>query len=291
MHEYTRAESMSFVHRDEAAEQLVDTGITDERRMAYTPGVSELLYRTVIPAGTGKHLLSIVQEVTTQWKDNLNGAHEHPDLEEFRESSPIRDDGFRLYLGLPQHHNSFSVSQYQPEHSTEDKYYYAVNGWFEHFLSRNNRFEYTPQPLSQTGKIRRIVSVLETPFDPIKHKRAVKLREDLEYDSRFGHRSDDSLEMFKELTSLGEPYALVADKVAHGVVVNDSDAGILSLGHVMLSLGHDEDGEYIAYYDRWDFGQPGQLTLSLSEASTVVVGKPFEVYDRLYFDRAQFNAE
>lgn len=279
---YNYAESARFERRDEAAEQLRATGITDERKAAYTEGLSELLYRTVIPDGTGEHIEAILRETVRNWQNGINEGRviDSPDLMEFQESSPIRDDGYRLYLGLPQHHNSFTVSNYQPERSTEDKYYYAVNGWFERFLSHDNRFRYPARGLSQAERISQLVAVLEVPFDTSVHARAIQLRDGI----LLGITSIGDVD---ELGKIGEPLGMVVDKVEHGVIVNDSNFGSLSLGHVMLSLGHDDHGEYIAYYDRWDFGQPGQLSLNVSEVSTVVVGKPFEVYDRYYFDRTQ----
>ena len=47
------------------------------------------------------------------------------------------------------------------------------------------------------------------------------------------------------------------------------------LGHFKMALGHDEKGYYISYHDVWNL-EPGGISLDF--------GKPFEIYDRIYFD-------
>lgn len=47
-----------------------------------------------------------------------------------------------------------------------------------------------------------------------------------------------------------------------------------------MSLGHDKQGDYICYHDTWNMAPFGPTT---------DFGKPFEVYDRIYFDREKLN--
>lgn len=54
-----------------------------------------------------------------------------------------------------------------------------------------------------------------------------------------------------------------------------------TLGRFKISLGHDQKGSYLCYHDVWDLA-PGDLQLDF--------GKPFEVYDRVYFNPKDVDA-
>lgn len=56
----------------------------------------------------------------------------------------------------------------------------------------------------------------------------------------------------------------------------DETRGVM--GNYTLGRGQDERGPYISYYDRWD------LDRSDVEGKEGRYGKPFEIYDRLYYD-------
>jgi hypothetical protein len=52
----------------------------------------------------------------------------------------------------------------------------------------------------------------------------------------------------------------------------------LALQHYRISIGEDNRGSYISYYDIWDLNVP-------SEGNKLTkVGHPFEVYDRIYYN-------
>ncbi|MEX2028935.1 MAG: hypothetical protein WD963_00425 [Candidatus Paceibacterota bacterium] len=57
--------------------------------------------------------------------------------------------------------------------------------------------------------------------------------------------------------------------------------GMNVMGRFNLSTGKDERGSYISYYDKWD--------LDAKIESNKIIGKPFEIYDRLYFDEVTFK--
>lgn len=61
------------------------------------------------------------------------------------------------------------------------------------------------------------------------------------------------------------------------------------MGKFKISVGKDERGEYISYYDLWDFGRPQGQFKKVVELSEGVLGKPYEIYDRVYFDRATWT--
>lgn len=75
----------------------------------------------------------------------------------------------------------------------------------------------------------------------------------------------------------------------HAIDVDDASLGAQWFGgsnpHVMgnyqLDQGEDEVGPYISYYDKWD--------LDTLPAKIIRVGKPFEIYGRIYYDPDTFN--
>ena len=55
--------------------------------------------------------------------------------------------------------------------------------------------------------------------------------------------------------------------------------GLFTLANYTLGAGSDERGQYLSMYDRWDLNQPLEG----------VVGTPFDIYDRLYYDPETFQ--
>lgn len=58
----------------------------------------------------------------------------------------------------------------------------------------------------------------------------------------------------------------------------------VELANHTVGLGQDEKGSYVYYYDKWDFA--GGLANNILVKG---VGKPFEIYDRLYYDPMTFE--
>jgi hypothetical protein len=54
------------------------------------------------------------------------------------------------------------------------------------------------------------------------------------------------------------------------------------MGNYVLSKGEDEHGHYISYWDKWDLG--GSV-----EGTSGIVGRPYEIYDRIYYDPHTFD--
>lgn len=63
-------------------------------------------------------------------------------------------------------------------------------------------------------------------------------------------------------------------------VAYDSYAYIMQ--NFKMSLGEDAQGTYFSYYDRWDLDQT-------PEGEKGFIGKPFEIYDRIYYDPLTFE--
>ena len=215
--------------RERARIELTTKGITAEQHRAYILGFNDLIYRAIVPrsytansyaAGEG---FRTAREVVEERRLEIvlaifERAYEGLKKERFIET-PQREDAWRMYLGLPQTKNSFSVSEYMPTRSKETKYYYKFND--PTFLLK-----------SYTGDVSDSV------------KRVVTTLEEFQTNS---YVSQDSV----------------------------------VLGSFQWSKGVDEKGAYIAYYDIWDLNVPIE--------KDGVFGKPFEVYDRIYYDPVTYR--
>ncbi|MBI4437724.1 hypothetical protein HY631_02120 [Candidatus Uhrbacteria bacterium] len=242
----------TMANRDEAAEQLKKTGITAEREQAYIPGVSEAVYRVVVPYGSIEdlsELLRVMPETALHGREEV--TFRTPEGEEWtvkQNEQPEREDAFRLFLGMPQKNDTFGVSEYQPQGS-DDLYYYRINGFIETLAE-----EY---PDSYSKPIKVMVQDIEATVS-----------------DRERRWQDDDLYVYEPHPHDKRSVIASGDKI---------------MGHFTLSLGRDEKGEYVSYYDRWDFGQPGEKGEGLMALTEGLVGKPFEIYDRVYFDRATWE--
>ena len=88
-------------------------------------------------------------------------------------------------------------------------------------------------------------------------------------------------------TGLGYPGTSADEAMGYGAlmptglgVLDDCVVGVM--GHYLLSAGQDELGHYLSYYDKWD------LNIG-PERQGGFLGKPFEIYDRLYYDPRTFE--
>lgn len=53
------------------------------------------------------------------------------------------------------------------------------------------------------------------------------------------------------------------------------------MGHFIIDCGQDERGQYLSYYDKWDLDIPVE--------KNGFFGRPFEIYDRIYYDPDTFE--
>ncbi len=56
------------------------------------------------------------------------------------------------------------------------------------------------------------------------------------------------------------------------------------MGQFTISLGKDERGSYIAYYDKSDYAG-----VQVADKLDGFLGKSFEIYDRFYYDPVTFE--
>lgn len=61
-----------------------------------------------------------------------------------------------------------------------------------------------------------------------------------------------------------------------------TDVACAVMGNFSFESGEDENGKYIAYHDRWDLDVP-------IEREKGFFGKPFTIYDRLYYNEETFT--
>lgn len=74
-------------------------------------------------------------------------------------------------------------------------------------------------------------------------------------------------------------------------VIRDIGTG---LGEFTIDRGEDENGEYISYWDKWNLnpykGMHAIKDISTIEDLSFGIGKPFDIYDRIYFkENSKYN--
>jgi hypothetical protein len=231
-----------FKNREQAKIELRESGVTQYQSRAYKLGVSEILGRGITPYSYDKskkkeafisnliHGQTIDKNAYSLLKEGVVTAE--------------REDAWRLYLGLPQEHGTFGISDYKPTRGKDDVYYYKINNFFENAAMKAG------MPLSAF----------------------IKELKDLEPDK------DDDLGSAAAAASDGDeaPPPLTREFEISG----DDLAGVM--GWYTYSFGHDERGSYISYYDKWD------LNIG-PEKNGGFFGKPYEIYDRIYFNPKTFE--
>jgi len=320
-------EDMSFEHHVVAARQLEQEGITDERRAAYMPVVSDFLYRAITPLG-----YQSMWDVVRNMPENIFSEEERvqrgrgPLLErmtdaKFKKSEiPEREDAWRLYLGLPQQNHTFGISRFRPEKSHENRYYYRINHWLERCMEPANaghesnfnpmqRIVHTIDVAPRLHELKRqtvqaykayseannnLHSFEQSHLDVlarVPHEELpTPIRNELdrlkkENDARFQmqHELNISLDRLQQGTVSHEfvddlSIIFVDDRANEA---GDSRAGIM--GNFKISVGEDERGHYISYYDRWDLGA------NPVEGEEGLLGRPFEIYDRIYYNPSTYE--
>ena len=200
-----------------AREELDNFGITKEQAEAYKELLSELVYNGVKPTGY------LFFDTTISFLPRLLLGREN--------AAPGREDFWRLYLGLPQQHNTFGVSDYQPSNSVENKYYYKIH----QFLN-----PYWKTSLGENVDAREALLGLVLFID---------------------------------------------ERNIRGLPAIYPEDGYEVMYSYKLSKGKDDKGHYISYYDIMDLG----VGIKGSPDELGRVGKPFEVYDRIYYNPETFE--
>lgn len=219
----------TFAERFHAAEQLKLNGITDFQRQAYKPEISEAFAQAInpdlnYPESLGE-LASRLKDAATHFLGRDAGITATANIKNM--------DAWRMYLGLPQLHETFGISEFKPEKSTEDMYYYQIKGFKDGVIDEDRRWFEKPESITI--------------------QRAVE---------RAAHEDD------------------MRSEDVGGMYFEDRQHGIM--GGYKSTLGKDARGNYLAYYDKWKLdGTP--------EGKEGIVGKAFEIYDRIYYNPETFE--
>lgn len=240
-------------HHNKLTIENSDPIMAKERAGAYVPNKSEWCAEHVEPFG-----YSAVFSVESKF-----GTFQGDKTRE-QERAVDRFDAWYLYLGLEQKEGTFEVSPYKPAQAENPNTVYYRMPKKEGFLLRNGLMTLTAkgkekETLIDFGKAARAHSYVSD--------EAVKKVKD-----------SDALDSNSELK---ERYHLqpIIDSIAK--FNPDNYYGVM--GRYLVSKGVDERGNYLSYYDKWDL-HPG-LGFGDKEASEVAgVGKPFEIYGRIYYD-------
>ncbi len=262
---FMQKEDGKFSEKDRARKELEEKGITSEQASAYKLGMSDLLYRGVTPVWSTSGLKSddwanqafliglvIKQDVIPNllgdskiklaMNEEIVVAGEKRKKGDMIESS---SDAWRLYLGLPQENNTFGVSQYQPNKSTDDKFYFKVNKYAESFK----------KSILMSNKLQDASNYQTALLDfvnDINEQGGTILAQGFGEKENSHHRDVENINM------------------------DESDL-LLLFGTYTVSVGEDKQGSFISYYDKWDFAIP-------TEESGRGLGRAFEIYDRIYYN-------
>lgn len=215
--------------------------------------VRELIYQSIDPRSYYTFPMTADEVVAAVTRSLSSGPHRSLEragvsTKELRMMSN-RLDAWRLYLQLPQLYGSFFESRFRPSLGKIDQNgpvykYYRIPDWLDNLVGSTISDITDVKPEDPTS-VAEVSPLLHTKKAVLKYL-VERLRE------REGNR----------------------------MLSVDEQSGVM--GGYTLSLGRDERGEYISYYDRWDLkGSP--------EGKSGIIGIPFNIYDRIYFDSKTFE--
>lgn len=239
------------VRRGRAQTQLLQNGITDEQAVGGVPILSELLYRGIRAYGN-YHTANETMHEINRIPRNLLKPEERFGNETFYRGISEAEDAYRTYLGLPQNDNTFSISKYRPSvaPNNDTPYYYKLNNFLD-------RYYWAVQDGYQ--------ELLPKQYDP-----------------------DYSDDPHDQIESQAELIAALYDSIEkNGGKYQAEVPAKFAMGKFRWGKGEDENGPYLSYYDKWDLEPKviGDKTVNVG----AIVGTPFEIYDRIYYDPQTFE--
>ena len=192
------------------------------------------------------NLDNTIQDVYNQQDGKLTN-----DQQEFFQDSRERVDLFKMMMGKDQKYNTILSSDYRPGDGGDENTEYLrspqTDKWIQGEIQNNPNF--------------------------IKH--LAKLNKDRE----------KWIEENKDNEDFDMKNAPSRNWVAeHGPQTPARGRFNNTLGHYTLSMGEDDKGKYISYYDKWDL-QPfkNKFAAKLGQLGQKIIGvKPREVYNRIY---------
>lgn len=288
-----------FSERDRAKKEMKKKGITSEQQSVYKLGLSEMLYKGVTPWGYQEYPENenIVGDILSKAEvknigalqsfiPNILGRREAGIVDEVSPSANYdpnkesgREDAWRLMLGMPQKNNTFGVSDYRPQKSKEDKYYFKINGFEDVILK--NQFERAKKwyPLDKDIKESRNLYINVLKIDLNEEDSTIQKKLFEKTNEEYG-----SLELWYIIRHEKRPptnfleFTEFLEKIGRKLHVRNTEKeGSKIMGSYTISIGKDELGSYVSYYDSWDLDN---TIMDLGNK----LAKPYEIYDRIYYN-------
>lgn len=279
----------SYQNKSRAQAEMVDQDITTEQQRVYKKGLSELTYQAIDPVGYPENST----ERTERWQqasENLahmsDGNLRYSTRDAQSSNYTSKEDAWRLYLGLPERFNTFGISDYKPNNSKEDIYYYKVNN-FPRVLAR--LFEqYRNEPKNESVR-----GIFITTLKAASEHGDYAWNEAVDKSPANEFRSSNwqtplygwALSRFEaDLSESDKAILAFANKRAgldlgHVDSVLCIDSGELNvLGAFTMSIGKDGKGYYMSYFDLWD------LKNNPRENKVAGIGGALPIYDRIYMN-------
>ncbi len=191
-------------------DQLKWSGITNSQTQNRDI-VQDRLAKNLAPIGYDKPIKRFIEAVIENKTDSYRNT-----------VSERRMDAYRLYMGIPQINNTFTISKYTPAKSKDKNIlYYSIQ---DDNLKSN------------------LLNIINKEGDPIKYRELLQKNE----------------------LSLDNTYSDI-------------------MGKFLFDIGSDDNGKYISYYDKRDINVINFKNPITWKEITTDFGKPFEIYDRIYY--------
>lgn len=270
---------LKFSLREEAQKELDRFGITKERKAAMVPIVSDMVYRTVTPFWTNSEAIwYLLKEIPYNLVNDRDVTEismpndEDKVIESVEEKLPKGSyarqsaHGIAWEVRKPQIDDTVHsyIKNYHPDREDAWRFYLGLpqqNDTFGISLYQPSRSGEDKYYYKINNWINKFASSLdgygENDFKPVK---AI-------------------LDLYDKRTFAEENWPAIL--IDENYPMKD-DFEIAVMGTFSLFKGIDEQGTYIAYYDRWDLGDS-------PEGEKGILGRPFEIYDRIYYDPKTFD--
>jgi hypothetical protein len=261
-------------------EQMEKFGITEDQfNVGYLTRMGrDRAKRTVYPFGYDEHDTFFKRASHVLWgkpEEKLETKF-YPGLEAGHPDVQTRSDYWNMYLGYPQEFGTLSVSKYAPSISKDkDALYYSdkvVDQLYKDLYSNIAPDDIEDlkarKPASYwIGKAEDLNKEYDKMFKQVYYKERGDFTDPRLLSMKNRIHMMESIADLMESKSKGKPHIVKEVKSAREHDMRTD------LGDYTEGIGFDNGRPYVSYYDKWNLAGPGSI-----------VGKPFEVYNRIYLD-------
>lgn len=163
-------------------------------------------------------------------------------------------DGFARYLGLPQPNRSLEPSPHNPARAKERGVYVRAPRAWDAILSAEDLYFASPRGVAHED---------EGGAHYVRRRPSIKSRD------------ASGVRMILDAVDAG-PARISGDALS---TMGNQSTDLLA--NFTMDHGEDENGPYVSLYDRYDLDR-----VPLADRT---VGRPFEIYDRMYYDPATYE--